>query len=415
MIYNKILLVEPQCAGFEHAPFNAAILQSVMLAFPSVEILFLAEGEHIVCVRKYLQERSILCDQIQWNKITIPKGSLTNWFRLPGDYKCCKTVFKIARENGVDSILFLSITNTGLLALKTEMKEQKLPFNVFVVFHAVLNSIEKTHKLELWNRMLGLKSVLKLSHPAKLRYIVHGTPIYKQLMVNNAILKDQFETIDIPTFWFNKGDSNLSDKKNEKIRFGFLGSDMIGFERFETLANEFIVSKKVNNAEFQFVGHLYPVRHKIIRRIFPSKNSVRYFQHFKKGSSDVVLGLSYKPLTSEEYCSRVNNVTYVIWAGDPERCKLAGTGTFIDTLSFVKPGIFLRNKYIEYYFSKMGDIGYLCDSVEEIKKVVQEILAEFPSERYHKKCENIISKRNIFEPENVASQIRDIFDGGLLQ
>ncbi len=409
MIYNKILLVELQCAGFEHAPFNAAILRSVMLAFPSTEIIFLAEEEHMVCVRKYLLERGIVCDKIQWKKISIPKGSLTNWIRLSRDYNCCKTVFKFACENNVDSILFLSITNTALLSLKIQMKAQKLPVNVFVVFHAVLNSIDKSYKLQPWNMVLGLKSVLKLSHPDKLRYIIHGVPIYKQLMVNNGYLKDQFVTIDIPSFWFNIADNNMTDKIKQKIRFGFLGSDLKGFERFETLANEFATNNNVGNAEFQFVGHLYPSKHGIIRRIFPSKNSVRYFKYLKQGSGDAVLGLSYKPLTSEEYRSRVNNVTYVIWAGDPERCKLAGTGTFIDTLSFVKPGIFLRNTYIEHYFNEMGDIGYLCNNLQEMKELIRAIIKKFPEEKYREQCKNIISKRSIFDPNNVARQIKDIF------
>ena len=59
------------------------------------------------------------------------------------------------------------------------------------------------------------------------------------------------------------------------------------------------------------------------------------------------------------------------------RCRLVASATFLDALSYVKPGIYLRNPYVEYYFEQMGDIGYLCDSYEEMREVVLAILS-FP-------------------------------------
>jgi len=42
-----IIICEPQCIGFEHAEFNAALLSVIKHAFPDEEIMFVAEKEHI--------------------------------------------------------------------------------------------------------------------------------------------------------------------------------------------------------------------------------------------------------------------------------------------------------------------------------------------------------------------------------
>jgi hypothetical protein len=56
----------------------------------------------------------------------------------------------------------------------------------------------------------------------------------------------------------------------------------------------------------------------------------------------------------------------------------------------------------------MGDIGYLCDSEEEMLDQMFSILAAFPAERYQAQRENILRARSIFEPATLAPQLRAI-------
>lgn len=49
---------------------------------------------------------------------------------------------------------------------------------------------------------------------------------------------------------------------------------------------------------------------------------------------------------------------------------LCPSGTFFDAIKYRKPIISLRNPFFDYYFRRLGNIGYLCDSVEEMSSII---------------------------------------------
>ena len=61
---GAIILCEPQCLGFEHASFNAALLQTVLAAFPAAKVVFMAEKAHLACVREKLAEATGSLDRV---------------------------------------------------------------------------------------------------------------------------------------------------------------------------------------------------------------------------------------------------------------------------------------------------------------------------------------------------------------
>lgn len=103
-------------------------------------------------------------------------------------------------------------------------------------------------------------------------------------------------------------------------------------------------------------------------------------------------------------------LTYVVWTKDPQHYRLTSSGTFVDAMAYLKPGIYLRNDFVEHYFDRMGDIGYLCDTYEDMLATIREIVADFPKERYEQQVENIRKGRVILEPETIAPRVRQILD-----
>jgi hypothetical protein len=118
-----------------------------------------------------------------------------------------------------------------------------------------------------------------------------------------------------------------------------------------------------------------------------------------------------RPLTRAAFESSIRQLAYVVWTTPPERLRLAPSATFVDALAFLKPGIYLRNDYLEHHFRRMGDIGYLCDSREEMVETIRAIISSFPLDRYRRQVENIRRGRAIFEPEALAPRLRAILDG----
>ena len=75
---------------------------------------------------------------------------------------------------------------------------------------------------------------------------------------------------------------------------------------------------------------------------------------------------------------------------------------------FGKPGIYLRNDYIEYYFSKMGNIGYLCDTYEELLEVIEKISLNFPEQEYKIQVLNIQNGRKLLMPKQISLKLSRI-------
>ena len=55
---------------------------------------------------------------------------------------------------------------------------------------------------------------------------------------------------------------------------------------------------------------------------------------------------------------------------------LCPSGTFFDAIKYRKPIISLRNPFFDYYFKRLGNIGYLCDSVEEMSSIIDGIFLD---------------------------------------
>ena len=126
------------------------------------------------------------------------------------------------------------------------------------------------------------------------------------------------------------------------------------------------------------------------------------------GEGDPVTGVSSTPLSLEEYSRRARSITYAVWTGDPGAYRLSASSAFLDAVAWAKPGIYLRSPYIEAYFRRMGDIGYLCDDVEAMDGVIASILDAFPHERHERQRQAILRGRRLFEPGTLAPRLRAI-------
>src|SRR5688572_18277636 len=69
----SIVVCEPQCRGFEHAMFNAALLRMIAFAYPEGPLDFLAEPDHLREVRKCLEAFGTgIAERIRWREMEIP-------------------------------------------------------------------------------------------------------------------------------------------------------------------------------------------------------------------------------------------------------------------------------------------------------------------------------------------------------
>jgi len=390
-IEPSIVLCEPQCWGFEHAAFNAALLQTVLSAYPEDRVVFLGEKGHVGHVREVLGQWSTT-DQprVVWQEIGIPSRLLTGWRRMNAESTSCRNVLALSSVWNARAVIMCSMTETGLLALKARLCGSSERVPILVVLHSVLRTLEQRLPRRPWNWIVHLRQVLKLPHSRQLSYVALGGSIQAALNESAPRAARHFQVLDPPYFMAER---SASTNGPPILRFGYFGTaidDVKGFRQFVEVAEEASHAGGGVANEFVMVGFLN-------RRGDPVSMN-----------DQVVKGLSYTALPYVEYTQRAREVTYAVSIADPRHYRLVASASFLDALCYVKPGIYLRNPFIEYYFDRMGDIGYLCSSYGEVRDNVLSIVARFPVDRYERQCQNILIGRRLFQPQMLAPRLRAI-------
>lgn len=87
-----------------------------------------------------------------------------------------------------------------------------------------------------------------------------------------------------------------------------------------------------------------------------------------------VLELNNKYLLSpEEYASRIQMSDLLIFFND-DNYNLVSSGSFFDCINYKKPLIAIKTQQWEYNFDKYGNIGILCENLNQIYTNVEMIL-----------------------------------------
>jgi hypothetical protein len=384
---RSICVCEPLCMGFEHALVNTAILHTVLFAFPEASVTFTAEAEH--CQRVHANLTRIdpsNAPRVQWKTIAIPPRTSSTRQRLPFEYRTLREIFNITAAEHAEFLFFSSASELGLFALKTFILSHRPPVKVMAMLHNVLTSFE-TVRRKPFSRFRGLPAVFALPQPANLRYIALGDSIFNHLKAVAPGAARFFDILDLPHEW--GASSPVSLPADESPRFGFLGvSRGKGFQTFARVVDG--VRAVEPSARFSLVGHL---------------NSPEDCSRYSRITEDA----ECEPLSDDEYRRRGLALTYAVWTADPEHYGLVASATFLDTLSLVKPCIYLRNPYIDSYASRMGVIGYGCTSVQEMQEVIISLIRSFPAGRYREQCATILRTRDIFSPRVLGERLRSHF------
>lgn len=380
--HDKIVMFEPQCWGFEHSTFNAAFLQTIRLAYPNANIVFCGEKDHLSQVQAVLFHNGCRIDNVEWKEILIFRRNEPKWKRLRNDSSWCSAAIKTAQCANAELLVICSINNTGIFALKSLMHIRRFQIPTLAVVHGSLADLLVNRSWRPWS----MSNALAFPPPGSLRLVALGESIYQEVLRIQPSHKSQWIVMDHPYLWPALS-SRQKHSKKDNPRFGFLGSANTGkgFDLFCNLADK--IGPEYPNAEFILAGFYYGFN--------ANSHSSRYVQ-----------GVSDKPLSASEFQKRVGGLTYTVWLAQSDHYRLTASATFLDSMAYLKPGIYLRNYYIQHYFDKMGDIGYLCDSFEEIVSTVRSILRDFPDGRYTSQVTNLLAGRNIFGSDRISGDLR---------
>lgn len=374
-----IIICEPQCIGFEHAEFNASLIKIVQHAYPNKKILFLSESEHLRYVKNILETNN---EKIKFMEIKIPPRRF-NLKRFPSEFKIVKNVFNLSTTIKADRILFSSITSPILISIKILIQRFK-GIRIMLIPHSLLELINSRIPLLPIETIFWLNFWISFFNTPNLTYLILGPSIKESLIQKMPHLKKYLISIDLPCLFKNQEIKKY--KKNDILKFGFLGvgKKSKGIDIFIKLAHD--VQKQNEKPKFIVIGHIIEGSYEKSYVCIPSPKL---------------------PLKQEKYNEYIQEIDYAIFLYKKDSYKLTASGALFDAFSHLKPVIVLRNPFFEYYFDKMGDIGYLCDDYEELRDLIINIINNPPNERYINQQKNILNGRNQFRQDKLAKTLRD--------
>ncbi len=390
-----MIIVEHIKNGNEHSDGNASLIGLHLLKYPTKKIHLFSGLEHYNSIINILKNNNINYSNIIFHEIR-PFGNFVRDYKLIiFDFKIAKMVFDFALQENINDILFLYTSTFLLYYVKYFSLFYK--FNIKMVLHGDLERIDVMNYAKSFDKgkiiqffyalLFGLKIPLNLGNFKNLNYIV-----YSESIKNNAVkilpkLKKQI--IAIPHPYFYQEQQEYQAFKNNKLRLCVVGLSSMrkNIPSLKYLIDELNKIKNLN-ISIIFAGKI------IDKKFLEYVLNINFIEKFT---------LSNKSIATEIRDEAIKNSDYALLTYKLDSYKLIANGAFMDAINYEKPVLAIRNNYIENYFNKYGNIGYMFETIEDLLKKINDIRNNFPIDEYNLQVQNI---RKIKQTENINYSVK---------
>lgn len=344
-----IKIIESLKTGNEHVLVNAKMIEIFTSIFKD-SIKVYAEKKHVEILKKYN-------NNIEYKKIKVTghgKGKVKSVIHFLRSIFYNVSFLILSSKN--DKIIYLSTNPIGLIIMK--IVNYILKREVYMVCHSELEFLISENDKYLSTIYKKIAKIYRWSfnkvEKDSIKYIVLGESIKRNLI--KIVKKTDYKNllvIDLP-YEYNKMEEKI--EKTKKIKLGCIGiaSTAKGTEKIFEIAEVFkdkIIDNKIN---LSIIGKL-------------TEDVKKFKNDYVEYLNDNVM------LPREEYDNKIKELDYILYFYPKDSYKLIASGAFFDAIALEKPIIAIENDFFRYYFDRFGDIGYLCNNLEDMKKILYDI------------------------------------------
>lgn len=387
-----MLIIEFMKDNFEHLDCNAGILAQILSHAAQEPIHIFCGDSHFKNLKQKLNNYQVNTSKLIHHKI-IPIGKIIrDYSHFIYQLKIIKNIVDFSIKNNESNILFLYTTPFSLYFLKVFCTIYK-SINIKTIIHSelekidlkeyLLNTPKNKFQVFFYVLLFGIRNPLKLPTPKNLKYVVYGKSIKKNLIKILPEIENSVIDIPLPTLY----DNNIAPKSIDiPLKFGVIGqcSKAKNSSTISKLLKE-LTEIKVKNFQIIFTGYITD------KLLFKDLQDSQYVDP-KHVSNSMV--------SDDERNKLLAQIDYALFTYKLNSYKYTASGALIDAINFEKPIIALSNDYVKSYFDIYGNIGYLCNSYEELKNKIITITKNFPQEEYEVQVKNI---QNIKNKENLKN------------
>ena len=396
---KKIFLIDNVIIGNNHLVINSSMIRIAENLIPdhSPKISFFGEKRHLSVLKGLASDSEVRqvhfrpIDVINPKRGWIPK--VLSWtLKLLLDFFWLGKIIRLAHRKDIEYVIFTTIIPINLL-LFVSIFNRKSELKFMVLLHGDIEYIfkERPSRSERIKAYL-LKSAFRRSRN-NIKYVVLSDHIKGSLINSYSLKESQVFSVDHPIINVN----TKAMSKKRYLQFSHLGvangrknSGLI-FPLAKSLASLVLDGK----ARFSIIGRLD----------IPGINITDSIVEIEAKSNEPIDNIKYKSLIEEADYS-------LIFMSEKEYVFRI-SGSLLDSLQFKIPIIALKHPAILELFSKGGDIGFVCDNLDEMKLVIKEICKPNSAyaERYEGQVNNLEQLSNQFSAKSATLKFQDSIQG----
>lgn len=395
-----IYIVEAFVEDYLHVLANVNIIKIFNNIYKEEPLVFISPQKHNDQVKKYfIEKQDVITFESINNLIIIPSSLFTRarliLSRIYRDFFILNKIFKKCKLG--DKVVITHIYFPSLVVLKL-LKIRYPHITTFSIIHGDVEFVYYPVTTE--HKIVGFFHKLMFKIKAKNFYYLFLTPISKRILVETKRTKtSETLAIELPTFPNENKHEKAESLNCNKLKIGHIGSAGIrkNVHFFYDLASSLIDPITQGKLEFINVGVLET-------SIEPFLNPL-----IKNYVGDII----NKPLLREVYDEKIYNLHYSIFFYGKNDFILRSSAAFFDAIFYEKPLIALRNTFFEDVFKREGELGFLCENLEEMIVLINNLLTQQKEhdKKYFTFVQNIRSYKSKLSILNISSSLKkDIND-----
>jgi hypothetical protein len=379
---NKILVVDRLVVGNNHVIFNVGFLSIISNLNPDSVIVFCAESEHSCIVKKKIENKNIIFNPTTNTKLV---GSYLKKV-IPWVKKNIEDVLfvrHVLHVHNVNIVYFTTLSTPSMFFLNFFAKKTRK--TIYMTLHGEVEHLFKK-KLRLIDQIRKMFYLGFIKHISKnIRLIVLSEIVKQKLHTTFHISKKKIIVMKHPII-------NIANRVvmlNDRIIFAHIGTASIlkSSNLFFYLADSF--RRKDANYSFWQIG-------KVEKKVTDQQSY----------SNVEVLG-GCETIPQKEYETLISKIDYSIFTFDKDNYVYRNSGAVMDAIAYAKPIIALRQPFFDYLFETGGDIGFICENLEEMRFVLDKIINRDPLyvDKYTFQSQNLINMAKEYSLTEIESQI----------
>jgi len=355
-----IHVVEPVCPGLEHVPFNAATLRILLLAFPSDQLIFFGESDHIEGIHGELDESQR--SRIRFVPIVISPRRAKDYRRMMSDYFVVNRVIAEAKRTRTRQVVFTSISIGILRIIKHLDRRLSRSAEIVTFLHSGAKDIQSRRGRSLRHLLFDLRGALvKAVSCPRFRCFVLERSIKQAIAAVQLKLADSIEVLEHPLPVTSPAVS--SPPAGRPLRFGYLGLATIakGFPKFCEIASDLHASN--TKATFHCIGSS---RHDDLRHLATILDTQPGRQKISR----------------EQYLRSASDLDYCVFPYQSQAYAFTASGALLDSIALKLPIIATDIPIFRDLFKRFGSLGYLIPEDADWTTQLQKIIRAHTPEHY---------------------------------